>query len=69
MGDCYDRSTPNHSESQPIVEGLLRLLHDLVNGLGHIIYIAGVQAGHADTAVLGHVDVRVGPNPEDLRLR
>lgn len=48
---------------------LLRLLDDLVNSLGHIIHIARVQAGHADTTVLGHVNVRVCPEPEHLRLR
>lgn len=51
------------------VKGLLRLPDNLINGLSHIIHIARVQTGHADTAVLGHVNVRVGPEPEHLRLR
>lgn len=48
---------------------LLVFLDDLVNGLGHIMHVVPVQPGHADTAVLSHVNVRVSPEPEHLRLR
>lgn len=36
--------------------------------LSHIIHIPTIQASHADTAVLRHVDVRVGAEPQDLRF-
>lgn len=43
-------------------------LDDLVYGLRHIIHIAAIQPGHADAAVLGHVDMGVRAEPQDLGL-
>lgn len=41
-------------------------LDGLVYGYSHIIRIVGVQARHADAAVLGHVDVRLRADPQHL---
>lgn len=40
-----------------------------MNSLREIIYILGVQTRHADTAVLGHVDVSLVAQTKDLLLR
>lgn len=39
-----------------------------MHGLSHINHVATVQPGHADAAVLGHVDVRIRAEPQNLRL-
>lgn len=43
-------------------------LDDLMDGFSHIVHIAAVQPGHADAPVLGHVDVRVGAEAQNLCL-
>lgn len=47
---------------------LLRLANDLVNGLGKVLDIPRVETSHADAAVLGHVDVGVLAQLQDLGL-
>ena len=42
--------------------------HGLVHGLGHILHISPVEAGHANAAVLGHVDMSVLPDLQHLLL-
>lgn len=49
-------------------QNLPRLSHRLINSLSRISDIARVQAGHADAAVLGHVDVGVLAEAEHLGL-
>lgn len=44
------------------------LPHDGIHSLGKVLDVVGVQAGHADAAVLGHVDVELLPEPQDLGL-
>lgn len=47
---------------------LLHLPHDLIYGLGDVVDVFRVQPGHADAAVLGHVDVGVLADLQDLGL-
>jgi len=45
---------------------LLHLANNLINSPSKVINIPRVQPRHADTTVLGHVDVEVGPQLGDL---
>jgi hypothetical protein len=48
---------------------LIRSLPDnRIDRLGEVLDVLGVQASHADTAVLGHVDVVLLAESQDLRL-
>jgi hypothetical protein len=57
-----------HQDILPLIVNYLLSADSLVNSLCDILDVVGVQASHADTPVLGHVNVRVFAKPLDLCL-